>query len=365
MKPHKQKKFATLRAWNRKRNYFMKALRMRMAKWIWDEPVRRPFDLRAISKVLLLRNDGKIGDMIVSTSLIRELRTNGYTVDILATRSNVVVIEHNPHIRKIHFDDNPNITTELAAEDYDLVIDMGDKISPASFHFLKKIKAKNVLGFNKEQYNLYNKTIAFLGYQEHITHRYALLMDELNFSHSSTAYELFYPDAINTETTAFLQTLPNAKNIIVNPFAADAKREMSVTQVRQLFSELRQKHPDYNIVYFDPNKRFDIELPDGVYKNPHLTLYSAMALIAHADLIISPDTAIVHIAATYNKPLVALYGNEMHGKYHNNDIWGPGYDAAVQIMTKDKYHPISTIKVSDIIDAVGHMLHKHTTNSHA
>jgi len=55
----------------------------------------------------------------------------------------------------------------------------------------------------------------------------------------------------------------------------------------------------------------------------------------------------------------------MHGKYHNNDIWGPGYDAAVQIMTKDKYHPISTIKVSDIIDAVGHMLHKHTTNSHA
>lgn len=362
MKPHKQKKFATLRAWNRKRNYFMKSLRMRMAKWMWDEPVRKPFDLQKISKVLLLRNDGKIGDMIISTSLIRELKANGYTVDILATPGNIVVIEHNPHIRKIYVDNNPNITAELAAEHYDLVIDMGDKISPASFHFLKKIEAKNALGFNKEKYNLYNKTITFLGFQEHITHRYSLLMRELNFSHFSTAYELFYPEAINAETVSFLKILPNARNIIVNPFAADAKREMSVEQVRQLFCELRQKHPDYNIIYFDPDNRFDIDLPTGVYKNPYPTLYHAMALIACADLVISPDTAIVHIAAAYKKPLVALYGNEMHGQYHNNDIWGPGYDAAVQIMTQDKYHTISTIKVIDIINAVEKMLRQDEVN---
>lgn len=351
MKPHKQKKFATLRAWNRKRNYFIKALRMRVAKWMWDEPVRRPFDLQTISKVLLLRDDGKIGDMIVSTSLIRELKANGYTVDILATRSNVVVIEHNPHIRKIHFDDNPNITAELAAESYDLVIDMGDKISPTSFHFLKKIKAKNVLGFNKEKYNLYNKTIAFLGHNEHITTRYALLMQTFALENFSTKYDLHYPENAEIQAREFLKTLRKPKNILINPFAADKKRELSLSQLQSLFAELNKTYPQSNIIYLDHKNILDNKLPEYAYKNPNNTLFSAIALIAQCDLVISPDTSIVHIAAAYQKPLVALYGNDMHGQYSNNSVWGPGYPNAIQLQTKDKYHPISTIEVNDIINA--------------
>ena len=358
MQPHKQKKFATLRAWNRKRNYFFKSLRMTIARWRWDRRSRQTFIVPAAGKILLLRNDGKIGDMIVSTSLMRGLYQNGFTVDILATESNAVVIKHNPYIRKIHIDNGSGETAALAAEHYDLVIDMGDKISPASLLFLRQINAQNVVGFNKEQYNIYNKSITFSGFQQHITERYALLMQELKLNSHDTAYNLFYPEEIAQETAVFLKNLPQQKNIVVNPFAADSKRELSATQLSDLFIHLRAQFPDYNVIYFDPENRIRIEVPTGVYKNPQPSLFSAIALIAHSDLVITPDTSIVHIAATYRKPLIALYGNELHGQYQNNKTWGPGYPAAIQLFTRDKYHPVSTIDATEIIDQARIILHQ-------
>ncbi|WEJ88167.1 MAG: glycosyltransferase family 9 protein [Klebsiella huaxiensis] len=356
MKSHRQKKFATLRALNRKRNYFFKAIRMELARWIWDRRIKKEFILAKGAKVLLLRDDGKIGDMIVSTSLIRELYKNGYTVDILATVNNIIAIEHNPYIRKIHIYDQQGNAPGLANESYDLVIDMGDKISPTSLRFLLKINTRNVIGFNKEKYNVYNKSIKFSGFQEHITTRYALLMSELGLSHVNTSYDLFYPEETDIDVSYSLKKLPHSKNIIINPFAADSKRELSLNQLQQLFHEIKYHIPGYNIIYLDPNNKISTDLPEGIYKNPFPSLFSAMSLIKHAELVISPDTSIVHIAAAYRKPLIALYGNDMHGKYQNNKTWGPGYPEAVQILTQDKYHPISTIDVKEIIESAQYLM---------
>ncbi len=42
-----------------------------------------------------------------------------------------------------------------------------------------------------------------------------------------------------------------------------------------------------------------------------------MALIAQAELIISPDTSVVHMAAAWNKPLIAVYKDVLL----NNRLW--------------------------------------------
>lgn len=331
---------------------------MNFARWIWDRRSKKEFILKKGATILLLRDDGKIGDMIVSTSLIRELNKNGYIVDILATMNNVVAIKYNPYIRSIYILDEQGRAPTLAANNYDLVIDMGDKISPASLRFLLSIDTQNVVGFNKEKYNIYNKSIGFTGFQEHITTRYSLVMSELNLSNYNTSYDLFYPEEIEVEVVGFLKDLPGSKNIIINPFAADSKRELSLGQLQLLLDKLKHHFPKYNIIYLDPQNKINDTGSPGIYKNPFPSLFSAMALIKHADLIISPDTSIVHIAAAYRKPLVALYGNDMHGKYENKKTWGPGYPEAVQILTQDKYHPISTIDVEEIIKSAQDIIRK-------
>ncbi|MCC8379964.1 lipopolysaccharide heptosyltransferase family protein, partial [Xenorhabdus sp. PB30.3] len=96
----KNKKFATLRAWNRKRNYLMKDLRyyvkLFISKLIWDDRAKKYFDADNIKTILLLRNEGKLGDMIVDTILLRELSELGYQIDVLATDTNSIILKHNP-----------------------------------------------------------------------------------------------------------------------------------------------------------------------------------------------------------------------------------------------------------------------------
>ncbi|WP_330984711.1 MULTISPECIES: glycosyltransferase family 9 protein [Enterobacterales] len=352
MTPHSEKKFATLRKWNRSKNYFMKSLRMRFAKMIWDHRSKKTFALQDIQTILLLRDDDKIGDMVVSTSVMRELSKQGYTVDILATPKNIEIVKNNPYINKVLSTEASDITAQLSAEKYDLVIDMGDKISPRSLRFLRSISAKNVIGFNKENYNIYNKSIQYNDYNSHITNRYDLLMQVMGLSDYSTQYELFYPSELDQDVLNFLKNTGHDKFILVNAFAADSRREMSFSQLEELILSLKNAYPATCIILLDHLNRIDLTLPDDVYISPFNTLLSAIALIAHIDMIISPDTSIVHIAATYQKPLVALYGNDLHGQYVNSDVWGPGYANAIQLRTVNKYHPVSSIPVNEIVAAV-------------
>lgn len=347
-----KKKFSKLRQWNRRRNYYFKSLRMRIARLLWDDRRQSPFKLDEIKKILLLRDDGKIGDMVVSTLLIREISARGYIIDVLATPENIIVIENNPFIRRIFLNNQKNIENILSEERYDAVIDMGDKIPPKSLRFLKKISAKNNIGFNKEAYNIYNKSIAYNGYDRHITARYSLLMDQLEFVGHSVNYDLHIPQKNLLSVSNYLSSLPGKYNIVINPFTASKERDFSQQQLQELINSLHASYKGLNILLIGlPDRLARISVSNAVV-NLNMSINDAMSLIYHCDLVISPDTSVVHIAAAWKKPLVALYGNDMHGMFNNNDVWGPGYREAIQITTADKYSPVSTIPASQVMQAV-------------
>ncbi len=347
-----QKKFAKLRQWNRRRNYYFKALRMRLAKLCLDYRSCRPLTLDTVKKVLLLRDDGKIGDMVVSTSLLREFSVRGYIIDVLATPENFPIVENNPYIRKVFINNTKDISKQLSQENYDAVIDMGDKISPKSLYLLRTIKANNVIGFNKKEYKIYNKSIPFQGYNEHISKRYSLLMTELGFKNYSVDYELHICDHVHEKVSEYLKSLPGKYNFVINPFTASKERDLEEGNLQKLVNELHKKFADVNIILIGlPERMANINI-EKAFVNPHMSIQGAMSLIYQCDIIISPDTSVVHIAAVWKKPLVALYGNDTHGMFNNNDVWGPGYNNAIQITSIDKYHSVSTIPILEILKAV-------------
>ena len=63
---------------------------------------------------------------------------------------------------------------------------------------------------------------------------------------------------------------------------------------------------------------------------PTESILDLAAIIDNLDLIISPDTSIVHIACAFNKPLVAIYTNQME----NFEIWHPISDCNKVIFSK-------------------------------
>lgn len=354
--------FKKLRELNRRKNYFMKKVRLDarlfVAKIRWDKHKKSTLNVDSIKTILLIRNEGTIGDTVVYSPLIKNLHAAGYKVDILLTKSSSVVLKHSPFIRNIYEADDtstevylksfnhtvPEITIQqLKNNQYDLVIDPSLFDTPVHrMRLLHDINPKSVLAFNKKNFfNHYSKSLNFFERdREHVTQSASLISEFLiKKPVTNDAYSLHIPDAILDDTRSFLSTFKkNNKKIIINVFTGSKERNFSQEQLAEIIAGINDKYHNVNVILLDHRKEIDIPLPENVVINPFNTLHHVMALIHESDLIITPDTSIVHISAAWKKNLIAVYKNVVD----NNDLWAPGYENASQIIVNNR--AISQVK---------------------
>lgn len=116
--------------------------------------------------------------------------------------------------------------------------------------------------------------------------------------------------------------------IVINIFAGSKERCLCIEQLCTLINKLNELYIDVNIVILDHKNQIKIPLPDNVKINPFKTIYHMMSLIHESDLVISPDTSVVHMSAAWEKNLIAIYKDVDE----NTHLWAPGYEAASQIV---------------------------------
>lgn len=354
-------RFRKLRMLNRRKNYLMKQVKLDvklyLAKIRWDKFKKSTLDITSVKTILLLRNEGTIGDMVVYTPLISSLHKAGYVIDILLTKSSSTVMAHNPWVRNIYEANDAStevyiksfhhtvpepIIKKLHENNYDLVIDPSLFDTPVHrMKLLHEINPKSVLAFNKRKYfNHYSKSLPFYERdKEHVTKSASLIAEYL--AHETTInhpYELHLPDTFIEEVRAFFSTLKNSNKVVINTLTGSKERDFSQEQLSKIMSDLNEKYDDIDIILLDHRKEITLTLPENAVINPFKTLQHVMALIHDCDLIISPDTAIVHISAAWKKNLIAVYKNVVD----NNDLWAPGYDNASQIIVNNR--AISQVK---------------------
>ncbi|MGU9760049.1 glycosyltransferase family 9 protein [Serratia marcescens] len=347
-------RFKKLREWNRRRNYYFKEVKLNLkiyiAKLIWDKRRKSNFDIKAIKTVLLLRNEGTIGDVVVSTPLVKCLYESGYTVDLLLTKSSSVAMKYNPYVRHVYEagDCNNEIFLKrfshtvaestmrmLNENNYDLVVDLCLFDTPVHRMMLfRDINAKFVLGFNKWScINHYSKSIPFKNGKEHVTKAISLVAHNMGLDvKNSHAYDLHIPDAIASEVRNYLSVWEDKVKIVINAFTGSPERNLSQEQLTQTIKMINEKSDDIIVIILDHRRELDVSLPDNVVINPFNSLHHVMELIKNVDLVISPDTSIVHISAAWRKPLISIYKNITD----NNDLWSPGYKEASQIIVNKR-----------------------------
>ncbi|BEM75185.1 lipopolysaccharide 1,2-N-acetylglucosaminetransferase [Serratia marcescens] len=352
-------RFKKLREWNRRRNYYFKEVKLNIkiyiAKLIWDKRRKSNFDIKAIKTVLLLRNEGTIGDVVVSTPLVKCLYESGYTVDLLLTKSSSVAMKYNPYVRHAYEagDCNNEVFLKrfshtvaestirtLNENNYDLVVDLCLFDTPVHRMMLfRDINANFVLGFNKWNcINHYSKSISFKNGKEHVTKAISLVAYNMGLDFKNChAYDLHIPDVIASEVRKYLIAWEGKVRIVINAFTGSPERNLSQEQLTQTIDMINEKSDDIIIIILDHRKELNVSLPDNVVINPFNSLHHVMELIRQVDLVISPDTSIVHISAAWKKPLISVYKNITD----NNDLWAPGYKEASQIIVNRR-------KVSDV-----------------
>lgn len=333
----------------------MPPLKLRLATLLLDvfyNPAATPWTKP--SNVLILRDENKLGDMVITTGLIHYLNQAGIEISVAAGSLNAMIPENLPQVSNT-FTLEPNkpwrlwaVVRRLRQQQFDLVLDFSDNISAFHYCLIALIKTKHTLGFNKSSLKRYDINITADLREKHICWRYQQVLRMLDIQSNDYPYTVPIPSTELKQVTDYLRQKSQHRLVVINPFAADQERFLSLLQVNSMIKQIQALDNQILIVIIGPADLLrTLNLARGAITNPFHTIWSAAALVKYADLVISPDTAWVHIARAFQRPLIALYNNKiLPGGLINKRVWAPDYQPSTQIVSTDKL--ISHIPVRQI-----------------
>ncbi|TKK23459.1 hypothetical protein EcCFBP13530_04705 [Enterobacter cancerogenus] len=346
---------------NRKRNLKTKAFKLRLRIIAADTFFRQRTSLPSNPKTVLIMMIGKgIGDAIVMTGLIKALTDNGLQVSVLTEpRLNAIFSDHpliqNQFLLKR---DNSDFLTisKIKNSHYDILIDIDDIDihSPLRVKTIKRCKPTHTIGVNQFA-KVYNTSINHIDKTKHITERHMAVARMLGCCTDKLKYTVKFTQADEIAAMQFIDVINPSKLIILNPYGTEESRNMSINQIEQLCSLLKQRLNVITVIIGTPDKI--ISIPDNQHCIKFLSqnFSHAVALVRLADLVVSTDTSIVHLCNALNKKLVSLYNNKISPRgEENNILWGPNYSKAVQLFSGG--NRIDEILPVDIVRAIEDLL---------
>ena len=333
-----------------------------MKKWFYKHLLKKVYQEElnplTIRKILILRYD-RLGDMVVTLPLIATLKEAypHYQIDVLASRLNQSIIENNPNIHKVYIYNFRERSTpfhffkvfkKLQYQKYDLVIDpFYSNISRSAFQ-LKVINARFNIGLEKrERYGIKAENFKlFYAYtpfdqSKHLSENILNISTLLDLSKNDFKKEgiLDYLQSYEKDALTFIKPYQNKKIILFNIQGSAKIRSFNDEFIMTLTKKLIEDSKTQVILMAMPERKKKLQTLVTQHNNMQITLANtktildATALIKYVDVIISPDTSIVHIASCFQKKIISFYkDNEM-----NKNIFSPSTEDYKMFIYNDLY----------------------------
>ena len=301
-------------------------------------------DISKCTTIAILLPYKGIGDLIVTSGLINQLRKNNFKVYCLINPNikflfNELIIADGIEIldKKYNF-------KQIAKKHlyYDIIMDPADpdKNLYQRIGYITAIKHKYSIGFNQTfassffDINLIRNEI-----KTHYSDRLIAFAKILDISINNFHYDLFFSKKTLNKIQLFINNKLNNKDFIIfNPIASDKNRCLSLNTIKETINYI-QKHTDKIVITYNVNDTNLIKNFPNVIFNPFDDLIDCIALIKFSSLIISTDTCFVHAANFFKANMICIYNNRLDSnKYCNNDYWGPNYKNAIQIFSEENLH---------------------------
>jgi ADP-heptose:LPS heptosyltransferase len=310
----------------------MSFLKKHLLHLLFDKSGKVPFDPSKIKKMLILRND-RIGDMIVSTPLLRELKAAypALQIDVAASSVNEAVIRACPHVSNILIWDwgsgldTLKIVLGIRRQRYDVIFSTTNAFSIPWLTRLKLLGAKHLIGFNINKYGTGTQQLGMYDYtvdcnrDRHILESYFSALKNFDLKEVNPRYELFGVEQLPAGPRDFIAELKRRHKGIVcfNYQGSMANRTIASEDAVALCRALADKYRDHALLVIHPPG--DRARAEGIVAavqrdNVRLSFATAnilelAALIEQCELVISPDTAVIHLASAYNKKVLGFYIN--------------------------------------------------------
>lgn len=299
--------------------------------------MRRPLDSEpnwgsAPRRVLFLRHD-RAGDMILSTGVMRAIARSHPTIslDVLASPINASLVAHARYLKNVIVFDKKRFSSylptamRLRRARYDAVVDcMVTAPSVTTLLIVLASGARYRIGIaGRGNDSAFNITVpGDMSEHAHMVDRLAALASAFGPLPSAAdrqpVLELTADELVHADDA--WQSRDGVPRVLVNISAGSSERRWPDASYASVMRHISSRAPDAAIrVISSPSETDRAEAianaGAGVaVRTPRIR--DAIALVASADFVFTPDTSIAHAASAFQKPAVAIYGKG------SRDRWG-------------------------------------------
>lgn len=266
-------------------------------------------------KVLIVRFSS-IGDIVLTTPIISAIHDQLSTVEIhfITKKSFASLLSENQKIKKLYTIQKSisEVLDDLKSEKYDLVIDLHKNIRTLRLKQSLGVKSYSFNKLNFQKWLLVNLKLNRMP-NIHIVDRYFDAVKPLGIINKLNNCELIFNSSHTINIEKELNLSPK-KYLAVAVGAQFATKTMPEKMIISILSKI-----DYPIILlggptdekrgeslFEALKNEDKEIINAINK---FSLLQSASIVAQAKTILTHDTGLMHIATTFNVPIVSIWGN--------------------------------------------------------
>jgi len=283
-------------------------------------------------KILVIRFSS-IGDIVLTSPVIRCLKQNNYEVHLMIKEKFLPVVSANPYIDKIHFFKDVSSSIKMIKEEkFDFIVDLQNNYKSRMIRVFSGIPNDGFPKLNLQKLLVVWFKIKSILPKKSIVDRYFKAVKKLGVTNDGKGLDFFIDEEKVGEK---IKTFPTPYVAIVAGGSYYTKK-IPLSKLREICIQLSDKKI---VLLGDNNDRKDVEELVREFNNVinfcgELNLFESAYLIKNASFVVTSDTGLMHIAAAFKKKIYSLWGNTIpeFGMYpylahpeskilENNNLW--------------------------------------------
>ncbi len=323
---------------------------------------------RQWNKVLLIRHE-KIGDVIIALTLVDEIKKHfpDCRVSFMVSKQNAVVVRNDPRFDKIFiFKKSLKVDLRMALaarrEKFDCVIDLITHDSVTSMLLTRFCGPKAIkVGIGKSDHQDYytlHLPHPLRNTDRHILEFHLDLVRVLGAEPSRPGryVPLYLNDTANEKAKEFYNSLnlTDELKIGLNISSGEPTRNWGADNFAVLAGKLLERLENSELIIITAPHEYDLGLQIKNSHNhrvhivpPGLDFIEISAVIRDLDMLVSPDTSLVHVAGAFAVPVVALYRRFMD----EYKFWRPPHQKSGAVLSENEMD-VFDITVDRVMDEI-------------
>jgi heptosyltransferase II len=263
-----------------------------------------------------------IGDILLTTPLLRAIRQRhpGSRITVLTKQAFAPLLSHNPYINEVmaleHGGSLRSLAAELRSRGFTHHLDLHGSLRSLALRILLPGRWRTYPKHRIARALLIGTKRDFYRDRRPVPERYFSAAKDLDVAPDGGPPDLFLSPEAEGEVAAWLKNsglAPERPIAAIAPGAAHATKRWPLHHWRELAARLRADGFNVVVVGGQDDRALGLEIAGP--EEPHLTnaagefgLQATAALLRSAEVVVSGDTGVMHMATAVRVPAVALFG---------------------------------------------------------